>query len=132
MAKQRIRLTESQLNRVVKESVRRILGETIDDALTYEFSISYFLSNEEEDSEENADELQTRLYSSFPDVEVDVYDDGEDYCVDAVIQLQLPTQNNAAQLDKAFTNALRNKGLDEYTWDYHYIKGVDNDFYWQP
>ena len=55
----------------------------------------------------------------------DVYDNGNDWCIDCTVTVSC---NSLKEADKIITK-LANKG--NVTWDYHYIKGLNNDEYWQ-
>ena len=61
--------------------------------------------------------------------EVDVYDvtnDGEDWCINCILTFSCRSIK--------FAHEQAEKLLKEVnaTWDYHYIKGTNNDEYWQP
>ena len=93
---------------------------------TYNAAIVFFISRE--DTKEK-DELLESL-SKIKDVDVlDVYDDGEDWNVecDVMVECNQKGRTKFRPIDKALEEK-----LPIVTWDYHYIKGVDNGFYWCP
>jgi hypothetical protein len=57
-----------------------------------------------------------------------VYNDGEDWNIECVAEIESKATKN---IDEAVDKKLR-KLLPNVCWDYHYIKGIDNDYYWQP
>lgn len=143
MGRSRIRLTESQLRRIVEESVYRIIDEDVngnsfrkmgghDEKYTYEVSISYFLFAEKH-NEPNAEKLCNDWNSMRNCVSSEWYDDGEGYyCVDVIFKINSDSDGDFKEIDNEVERYLSDKGLNDFTWDYHYVKGVENDFYWQP
>ena len=57
----------------------------------------------------------------------DVTDDGEDWNIECRAEIESKATKN---IDKAIDKKLL-KLLPNVCWDYHYIKGIDNDYYWQ-
>jgi hypothetical protein len=57
-----------------------------------------------------------------------VYNDGEDWNIECVAEIESKATKN---IDEAVDKKLR-KLLPNVCWDYHYIKSIDNDYYWQP
>ena len=126
--KRRIRLTESDLHRIVRRSVNKILRESDNNGNTYEGGISYFIDSvsDHKNSIQVKDNLLDIL-DTIPEIEVqDVCDDGEDWCIDCAVTVSC---NSIKEAGKIITK-LANEG--DVTWDYHYIKGLDNNEYWQP
>jgi hypothetical protein len=59
-----------------------------------------------------------------------VYDGGEDWCIDCLVNLTLTPKGDIS--DQVY-NIINNMLPDNAPcWDFHYIKGTDNDYYWQP
>lgn len=91
----------------------------------YEIGFVFFIENE---NTEEKDELLDEL-DDIREVEYDdVYDDGEDWNVECTATIEC---NATKKIDDAIHNILIDL-LPNVCWDYHYIKGIDNDFYWQP
>ena len=94
----------------------------------YEVSFVFFIENEDIESK---DELLDAL-DEISEIEYDdVYDDGEDWNIECTATIK---SGATRKIDDAIDNKLK-KLLDDApyaAWDYHYIKGIDNDFYWQP
>ena len=61
-------------------------------------------------------------------VSYDVTDDGEDWNIECVAVIESGATRN---IDNAIDKKLR-KLLPNVCWDYHYIRGLNNDYYWQP
>lgn len=66
----------------------------------------------------------------LPNVNVDDYylDDDGDWCIDCTAYIQSARASMEAVDKKMFTLVKHVPAC----WDYHYIKGVDTDFWWQP
>ena len=64
----------------------------------------------------------------------DVYCDSDgDWNIECVIEIEINIVRKGDmfnQIDKAISKAL--KKANDFCWDYHYIKGINNDYYWQP
>ena len=92
---------------------------------TYEIGLVFFIESENVGKKDSLlDELDLTN-----DVEYyDVYDDGEDWNVECIATIESGAHKN---IDDAIHNKLL-KLLPKVCWDYHYIKGIDNDFHWQP
>lgn len=56
----------------------------------------------------------------------DAYEDGEDWCIDCIAHINAKSIKDT---EKIMENVF---GKLDYTFDYHYIKGIDNSDYWQP
>ena len=56
----------------------------------------------------------------------DAYEDGEDWCIDCIAYINAKSIKDT---EKIMENVF---GKLDYTFDYHYIKGIDNSDYWQP
>ena len=97
---------------------------------TYEASISFFLADDEPDVIERKDKFLDAL-DEIDEVDyTDVYDDGEDWCIDCLVNLTLTPKGDIS--DQVY-NIINNMLPDNAPcWDFHYIKGTDNDYYWQP
>ena len=128
--KQRIKLTETDLHRIIKESVKRVLKEDIYDN-EYEVDFTFFIglgNNKIEYKESIAkkDALLDLLDTMREIVDYDVENDGEDWCINCVANIQAKSIKQVdTKMDKLLYNA-------NCSWDYHYIKGINNDEYWQP
>ena len=120
MNKKLIRLTESDLHKIVKESVKRVLKESAFNE--YEVSFVFFVTSA------TIDKLLSKL-NSIPNIQVqDVYeDDDEEWNVECVARVSCKT---IEEVDLKMHKLLDRVGLT--SWDYHYIKGLDNHEYWQP
>lgn len=91
----------------------------------YNAAIVFFVNSE--DAKEK-DELLENL-SQIKDVDVlDIYNDGEDWNVECNVTT---TSKATSKIDDAIHKKLLDM-LPDSCWDYHYIKGIDNDFYWCP
>lgn len=87
----------------------------------YLVSLVFFV---ESDNIARKDRLVSRLNSfNYVDI-IDIYDDGEDWNIECEVRIKC---NNPDAIHTKLILKLPNN-----TWDYHYIKGVDNDYYWQP
>ena len=130
MNKKLIRLTESDLQRIVKESVNRILKESTYNN-EYEVGFTFFISlghneTEYEESISRKDNLLDLLDTMQEIVNYEVENDGEDWCVNCIANV---TAKSIKQVDSKMKKLL----LDtDCFWDYHYIKGLNNNEYWQP
>lgn len=110
------------------------IREVLDDGLIhrYEFSISYFISDQLADAETCAMDIEDQLNDCDEVKNVDCYNDGEDWCVDAIIVLEFDVPMKKESLFNELSIFL-NDCIDlDCTWDYHYIKGLDDNFYWCP
>ena len=91
----------------------------------YEIGFVFFVETENTDIK---DTLLEEL-GAIKEVEcVDTYNDGEDWNIECVATIECDAKKN---IDDAIHKKLI-KLLPNACWDYHYIKGTDNDFYWQP
>lgn len=92
---------------------------------SYEIGLVFFIESENVGKKDSLlDELDLT-----DDVEYyDVYDDGEDWNVECITTIESCAIKN---IDDAIHKKLL-KLLPKVCWDYHYIKGIDNDFHWQP
>ena len=91
----------------------------------YEVDFTFFIESGNENSVATKDKLLDML-NSIKMVEVyDVYDDDEDWCIDCIAEVKA---ESADKVDTAMNKLL--EGID-IIWDYHYIKGIDNDEYWE-
>ena len=92
---------------------------------TYEIGLVFFVESENVDKKDSLlDELDL-----INEVECyEVYDDGEDWNVECLVTIESGAKKN---IDDAIHKKLL-KLLPNVCWDYHYIKGIDNDFHWQP
>ena len=130
MNKKLIRLTESDLQRIVKESVNRILKESTYNN-EYEVDFTFFISlghneTEYEESISRKDNLLDLLDTMQEIVNYEVENDGEDWCVNCIANV---TAKSIKQVDSKMKKLL----LDtDCFWDYHYIKGLNNNEHWQP
>ena len=92
----------------------------------YEGSISFYIDSSEDGAVDKKDEAVEKL-ESMDNVDVyNVYDDGEDWCIDCNINVSCDSIKEA---DKAVTELANEIGV---CWDWHYLKGLDTDEYWQP
>lgn len=97
----------------------------------YEISISFFIEDDACNSIERKDALLDAL-DNIPEInQPDVYDDGEDWCIDCLVVVDC---NAKRHIDRALTHKLTVllKNAPNETFDYHYMRGLDNDFQWQP
>lgn len=125
-----VRLTESDLHRIVKESVNRILKENTYNN-EYEVDFSFFISlgdNKIEYKESIAQkDILLDLLDTMPEiVNYEVENDGEDWCINCIANIRA---KSIKQVDAKMNKLLYNANCP---WDYHYIKGIDNNEYWQP
>ena len=59
-------------------------------------------------------------------VDYDVENDGEDWCVNCIAQIHADSIDNAKEaMEQLFANV-------PFNWDYHYIKGLDTQDYYEP
>ena len=97
---------------------------------TYEASISFFIANDEYDVINRKDKFLDALDEIDEIDYTDVYDDGEDWCIDCIANLTLTPQGDVSdQIYNIINNILPDNAP---CWDFHYIKGIDNDYEWQP
>ena len=61
-------------------------------------------------------------------IDYDVEKDEEDWCVNCDIDIECGKKDIDA-IDKKLKKVLNDI---DCTWNYHYVKGIGNDFYWQP
>ena len=135
MKKKIIRLTESDIHRIVKESVNKILRESYSDSITYgnkyEVGFTFFITlgenrMEYKQSISRKDKLLDLLDTMSEIVDYDVEKDDEDWCINCIANV---TAENIEQVNNKIEELLSNTNC---TWDYHYIKGLDTNEYWQP
>ena len=92
---------------------------------SYEIGLVFFI---ESDNTDLKDSLLDYL-DGINEVEYnDIYDDGEDWNVECIATIESGARKN---IDDAIHKKLVEL-LPPLCWDYHYIKGIDNDFYWHP
>ena len=92
----------------------------------FEASISFFIALGK-GAKDKKDAIVSKL-ENISEIEIeDVYNDGEDWCIDCMVTV---SARSGEMADKKITKMLNNKVNS--TWDYHYIKGVNNGYYWQP
>lgn len=94
----------------------------------YQADITFFinLTDDREESILQKDKLLDML-DTMQEINVyDVTDDGEDWCINCIVKVSCDSIKKA---DKKIRELL---GGTNRFWDYHYIKGVDTDEYWQP
>lgn len=86
---------------------------------TYEVSFTFYCD----------DDIHEKV-TGLPNVDVDDYylDDDGDWCIDCTAYIQ-SAKGTMEAIDKRL-HALVDK--IPACWDYHYIKGIDTDFWWQP
>ena len=88
----------------------------------YEVDFTFFIESGNEDSIATKDNLLDEL-DTLDNVDVyDVYDDGEDWCVNCIAEVKCKSINH---VDWQMHNLLKNCDV---CWDYHYIKGIINNF----
>lgn len=94
--------------------------------MKYEVCFTFFIESGTKEGIELKNTLLEELAKIPEIVDYDVYDDGEDWCIDCIAEVICDTIEN---VDSNMSNLLK----DTYVvWDYHYIKGIDNNDYWQP
>ncbi len=125
-----IRLTESDLRKIVNESVNRILKESTYNN-EYEVDFTFFINLGEdetkyEESISKKDNLLDLLDTIQEIVDYDVENDGEDWCINCIAKV---TAKSIKQVDSKMKKLLLGTNC---FWDYHYIKGLNNNEYWQP
>lgn len=103
---------------------------SFDDVKKYEIDMTFYVDY---DSNIHVPHFVDKLNNTKYIYDCDWEDDGEGYNVNCIFRIPLdikkPTFND---IDKAFTKYLNDYNLDIASWDYHYIKGLNDDFYWQP
>lgn len=88
-------------------------------------SISFFIALEK-GAKEKKDAVISKL-EKISEVEVEeVYNDGEDWCIDCMVTV---SARNGESAEKKIAKVANKVNV---TWDYHYIKGINNGYYWQP
>ena len=105
----------------------------------YEIGLVFFIDQME--NYEKSIQIKDNLLDALDETpEIDSYEvssDGEDWNIEckAIVSSKKCQRDNISKvLEKALQKA-ENTYLDEEiscVWDYHYIKGLDNDFYWNP
>lgn len=93
---------------------------------TYEIALTMYVSKDLEDAVCIKDSALEKLKYLEQVAECDWDEDDEDYNIFTILQLQARTLNV-----QTISNKLM-KLLPNLPWDYHYIKGIDNNEYWQP
>ena len=91
----------------------------------YEIGFVFFI---ESANVAEKDRLLDKLAFIDDVVSYDATNDGEDWNVECVAEIECNAAKNID--DKIHKKML--KLLPNVCWDYHYIKGIDNDYYWQP
>jgi hypothetical protein len=94
----------------------------------YEVAFVFFIEREDT-NRKNA--LVSDLNRINPITVSDIYDDGEDWNVECIAEFEC---NAKGHIDRALDHKLATllKGKTYAAMDYHYMKGIDNDFYWHP
>ena len=97
----------------------------------YEVGFTFFISlgenkKEYKESIVKKDSLLDLLDGMSEIENYDVENDGEDWCINCTATIKAET---ISQVDWKMYNLLNNVN---FTWDYHYIKGLNNDEFWQP
>lgn len=94
----------------------------------YNCDITFFIDHTEdyESSIEEKDNLLDIL--DILDIDYDVEEDDEDWCINCTVEIEC-NKSDINAIDKKLKKALKDT---DPVWDYHFVKGVDNDFYWQP
>ena len=92
--------------------------------MEYEVSFTFFIGigeckDERKQSILKKDELLDLLDEKSEIVSYDVENDGEDWCINCIANV------TANKIDGLLSDT-------NTTWDYHYIKGIDTDEYWEP
>lgn len=91
----------------------------------YEIGFVFFV-NSENTNEKN--KLVSDLNRMNPITVLAIYDDGEDWNIECRAEIECSAKRNISDaIHKTLIKLLPN-----VCWDYHYIKGIDNDFNWQP
>jgi hypothetical protein len=95
----------------------------------YEVGFVFFIESGNKDSVEKKDNLLSAIDDIGEIASYDVFDDGEDYNIEctAIIEREI----NGNRVDDVIHKVLM-EILPNVTWDYHYIKGINNSFYWAP
>lgn len=97
----------------------------------YEVDFTFFISigsdrAEYEESINEKDNLLDLLDSMSEIVNYEVENDGEDWCINCIANI------TAKSIDDADIE-MKNLLFDiDCTWDYHYIKNLNINEYWQP
>jgi hypothetical protein len=60
-------------------------------------------------------------------IDYDVYSDDEDWNIECLYEVEYDDEPS----DEVFHKMLL-ATLPDACWDWHYIKGLNNDYYWQP
>ena len=96
--------------------------------MTYNASFSFFIENNEKDRFEK---VLSELLEIDEIVDLDHYDDGEDYCIDCLARIEIKDGTPANRIVDAITKVINGWMSDWYAaWDFHYVNG--NGFEWQP
>ena len=92
----------------------------------YEIGFVFFISIEEEDAIERKDTLLDALDENG--IFYDVYNDGEDWNIDCIAKIKATSGKKAEmQLEKMIGTTIPYEA-----WDYHYVRGLDDNYRWQP
>lgn len=97
----------------------------------YEIGFVFFISVEDEDAVSRKDSLLDALDELGVRHSVyyhDIYNDGEDWNIECTADIRAKNGKNAEAKFETLINSI----AQYETWDYHYIKGTDNNYYWQP
>ena len=97
----------------------------------YEIDFTFFISlgsnkREYKESIVEKDSLLDLLDDMSEIENYDVYNDGEDWCIDCIATIKAKTID---QVDGKMFNLFNDV---DCTWDYHYIKGLNTKEFWQP
>jgi hypothetical protein len=99
--------------------------------MEYEVSFSFFIEN---DDKERFNEVLDALSEIGDIIDLQHYDDGEDYCIDCIATISAKDWNRYKNKNKvidAIDKVINGWMKGWYAaWDYHYVKA--NGFYWQP
>ena len=93
---------------------------------TYEIALTMYVSKDSDDAVGIKDNALEKLQYLERVAECYWDEDDEDYNIFTILRLQARTLNVQTIRNKLM------KLLPNLPWDYHYIKGIDNDEYWQP
>ena len=91
----------------------------------FKASISFFIALGK-GAKDKKDAVVSKL-EKISEVEIEeVYNDGEDWCIDCMVTVSARSGESAEKKIAKVANKV------DATWDYHYIKGINNGYYWQP
>ncbi len=93
--------------------------------MNYEASFTYFFASEENKSENGKSAILSQIKALDIEVKDDYEEDGS-WNVDCIMRVDADNPQDADR--KIIETANKVRGY----WDYHYIKGIDNGYYWEP